>query len=95
MAVFTHDQESAKTLDLVNLAKARQTLESSREELELASKQIGQLKQELEIQQKYYEGKIAEIEQRVKGQAGKINEDLDLTHQDNYTLVQKVESKQQ
>ena len=73
-----------------NMHKVTKLLEQSKAELESASIQIGQLKQELAIQQKYYEGLLEKAGTRA---AEAENNQETFTVQDKYTLLNKLEEK--
>ena len=68
--------------------KVTKLLETSKKELEVASTQIGQLKQELQIQQTYYENQVAQARAGVEAEQGE-----QFTVKDSYALMNKLEEK--
>lgn len=69
----------------MNIGKVRTLLIQSKKELEQASTQIGQLKQELASQQAYYEGHLHEQKEKPKDAADPNKEEFSLS--DKYTLL--------
>lgn len=99
LAGDVNDKEAFRQLEEMNIYKVRGMLAKSKSELEQASTQISQLKQELSIQQAYYEGELNKKPKQPEVQThenlmGENKGDGDFSVTDKYTLLSRLEEKQ-